>query len=303
LNSLLNVFSLNILPILLIAGLGFAAQRILKLNPRHFSQIVFNIFTPAFVFRLLINTDIQIADLGRMAGFAASIIAMIGLLSWLLSKALKLPKSLASAFILTATFANTGNFGLSLNQFAFGNEALAYASLFFITGSSLTNSVGVAIAAFGRWDIRRALAGILRVPSIYAVILAIILRSANVELPLLISRPVELVGQAAVPCMLITLGMQIGNSNPPKRIGLLLGTILLRLVISPAFALCMAPLFGLTGAAYQAGVSEAGTPTAVLTSIIAMQFDTEPDFIANAILLTTLLSPLTLTPLIAYLLG
>lgn len=302
-NSLINVFSLNILPILLIAGFGFAAQRILKLNPRHFSQVVYNIFTPAFVFKLLINTDIQIVDLGRMVGFTVTIIITIGLLSWIISRVLKLPRSLASAFILTATFANTGNFGLSLNQFAFGDEALAYASLFFITGSSLTNSVGVGIAAVGRWDIRRAVAGILRVPSIYAVILAILLRFANIELPLIISRPIELLGQAAVPCMLIILGMQIGNSGPPKKIGLLFVTTLLRLVISPALALLLAPLFGLTGAAYQAGVSEAATPTAVLTSIIALEFDTEPDFIANAILLTTLLCPITLTPLIAYLIS
>jgi predicted permease len=39
-------------------------------------------------------------------------------------------------------------------------------------------------------------------------------------------------------------------------------------------------------------------PTAVLNSILASQYDVEPEFVSSAILFTTLLSPLTLTPLI-----
>lgn len=299
--SLLSVFSLNILPILLIAGCGFALQRALKLSPRHLSQVVFNVFTPAFVFSMLTNADIQISNLARMVGFSFAITAILGALSWGISRALKLPKSLSSAFILTATFANTGNFGLSLNQFAFGAQALAYASIYYIVTSSLTNSLGVYIASAGRWDIRRALVGILRVPSLYTLGLAIVLRSFEAELPLILSRPIELLSQATIPSMLIILGMQIGNSGIPRKLGLLTTVTALKLVASPALAFLMVPLFGLSGAALQAAVSQAATPTAVLTSIIGLEFDTEPDFISNAILLTTLLCPLTLTPLIAYL--
>ena len=300
-NSLLDIFVFNILPILLIAGLGFTIQKILKLNPRHLSQVVFNIFTPSLVFGLLFDSDIQIADIGRMVAMTFTITLAIMLISWFVARIFRLPKNLSSAFILTAAFANTGNFGLSLNQFAFGNEALAWATIYFIAGSTLTNSLGVWIAAVGRWDIRKALLGVLRVPALYAIPLALILRSSEVELPLVISRPINLLGQAAVPCMLVILGMQIGNSGRPRRLGLLLGTTCLRLVASPALALFLAPLYGLSGAALQAGILEAATPTAVLTSIIALEFDTEPDYIASAILITTLLCPITITPLIAYL--
>jgi predicted permease len=48
---------------------------------------------------------------------------------------------------------------------------------------------------------------------------------------------------------------------------------------------------------------EAAMPTAVLTTVIALEFDVEPDFVTGVVLATTLLSPLTVTPLIAALGG
>jgi predicted permease len=57
----------------------------------------------------------------------------------------------------------------------------------------------------------------------------------------------------------------------------------------------------MAGPAQQAVVLEAGMPVAVLTTILATEFDVEPTFVTTAVLITTLLSPLTLTPLLAIL--
>ena len=51
----------------------------------------------------------------------------------------------------------------------------------------------------------------------------------------------------------------------------------------------------------KAGVIEAATPTAVLSTVLSTEFDTEPAFVTSVVFTTTLLSPLTLTPLLAYL--
>ena len=42
-------------------------------------------------------------------------------------------------------------------------------------------------------------------------------------------------------------------------------------------------------------------PTAVITTILAVEYDLDAAFVTGAVVLSTLLSPLTLTPLIAYL--
>jgi predicted permease len=75
----------------------------------------------------------------------------------------------------------------------------------------------------------------------------------------------------------------------------------MRLLVSPFVALLLIPLFGLAGPARQALVLEAAMPTAVLTTVLATEFNAEPSFVSTTVLVTTLLTPLTLTPLLAFL--
>jgi len=301
LSSLISLFINNLLPILIIAGIGFSLQRIFKLDPRPISQIIFNALTPALIFTVLINTEIQVANMTRMVLLSLLTTSAVGLLSWIIGKGLKLPGNMASAFILTVSGMNAGNFGLSVNYFAFGEDALAWASIFFVTNSLLINSVGVYVATVGRLNPSKAFLGLLKVPVVYAIPLAFIVRAYQVELPLFVWRPIELLSSAAIPSMLLALGMQIGNSGFPKQFGLLSITTGLRLIVSPAIAFLLAHILGLSGSAFQAGVTEAAVPTAVLTSIIALEYDVEPNYVTSAILVTTLLCPITITPLLALL--
>jgi predicted permease len=106
-----------------------------------------------------------------------------------------------------------------------------------------------------------------------------------------------------IPCMLILLGMQISHGGLPKRKDLLALVAGLRLIVSPLLAYLIAPVFGLEGQSAQVGVLESAMPTAVLATVITTEFDVEPDFATGAVLITTLLSPLTVAPLLALIRG
>jgi len=69
----------------------------------------------------------------------------------------------------------------------------------------------------------------------------------------------------------------------------------------PLTAIGLAHLVGLQGPALQAGVLQASMPTAVITTILALEFDVLPNFVTSVVCVATLLSPLTVTLLIAYL--
>jgi hypothetical protein len=75
----------------------------------------------------------------------------------------------------------------------------------------------------------------------------------------------------------------------------------MRLVFAPFLAIGLAALFGLTGTAFQAGVLQSSMPTAVFMTILATEYDVEPSFVSSVVVASTLLSPLTVTPLLAYL--
>lgn len=300
-SSLSSLFINNLLPIILIAGVGFILQRVLKIDPRGLSRVIFYSFTPAFIFSILASTQIEANEMLQMVGLAVTLSIIIGTLSFGIGRVLQLDPRSTSAFILTATFINAGNYGLSLNSFALGDVGLLWASIFFITSAMLLNSVGVYVATAGRASPKKALIGLLKVPSVYAIPLALLVRVNDIEIPLAIWRPIDLIGSAAVPSMLILLGMQIARAGLPKRKDLLAASVGLRMFVSPLFAWFLAPLMGLSGVGRQAGILQAAMPTAVLTTVIATEFDVEPEFVTGVVLVTTLISPLTLTPLLAIL--
>ena len=300
-SSLLSTFADHILPILITAAAGFLAHKLLGLSPRPLAQIAFYVLSPALVFDLLLSANIHGLQVISMMALATIVMLSIGAVGWLLGRALRLDPKLASGVLLASAFMNAGNYGLSLNQFVFGESGLAWASLFFVAAMMLTNSLGVYVASSGRRRPLAALQELAKVPAVYAIPLALTARALDLHLPPALSRPIDLLGAATVPVLLLVLGMQIGAGGSPGHRGLLAVCIGLRLVVAPALAWLIAPVLGLEGLARQVGVLESAMPTAVMSTILAIEFDVEPGFVTRAVMLTTLLSPLTLTPLIALL--
>lgn len=300
-SDLFYLFSNNILPIFLAAGAGFLVAKYLGVSARAVSRIAFYIFSPCLIFVLLTSGKLDGNDITQMAGFAAASILLIGVITALIARLLRFDRSITAALLITVMFANAGNFGLSLNLFAFGENAVAYASIFFVTSAFLVYTLGVVLASWGHSDIKTAIMGVFKVPVIYAVIFAFIYNWLDWQLPLPVERTVNLLSEAAIPVMIVLLGIQLYNANISRdifKVGLSSG---LRLVASPILAIGLASLFHLEGAAYQAGVIESAVPTAVLTTVLATEYNLDPAFVTTTVVISTLLSPLTLTPLLAYL--
>lgn len=301
-STLLLLFSNNILPIFIAAGSGYLVGRTFKVSPRSISQVVFYIFAPSLVFNLLTTVQLSGEEISRMIGFTTTLAILVGLVAWIFGRIFHLKRQTIIALVLTAMFCNAGNYGLSLTLFSFGKTALTYASLFFITNSTLTQTLGVVLASLGSMDLKNALLGMLKLPAIYAVVLAIVFNHLNWDLPMPAERAISLLGGAAVPALLVLMGIQLAQLKKMdgQKTALTLGS-LLRLVVSPALGLALSLFFGLQGAARQAAIIESAMPTAVMVTALATEYQIEPSFVSTTVLISTLLSPLTITPLLAYL--
>jgi predicted permease len=301
LTELLTLFLNNLLPIILMAGAGFFLARGLKLNPRTLSQVIFYIFSPCLVFMLLTHSELANDDILSTMVFAGSFVLLVGGIAWAAGRLLKLDRRMLAAVMITSMLMNAGNYGLPVTQFAFGETALAYAALIFVVMSMLGNSAGVLIASAGSASLKDSLLGLLRLPATYALLFGIIFVQFNWILPLPLDRTVNLLGNAASPAMLILLGMQLTNvrwNGLTRALSLAAG---IRLIVSPLLALGLCYAFGVSGPLYQASVLQSAMPTAVMTTMLATEFDTEPTFVTTVVMVTTLLSPLTITPLLSIL--
>jgi malate permease and related proteins len=296
---LLSIFANDVLPIFIVASVGFAMARVFKADVRTVSRITFNALSPCLVFSLMVGSSLSAGAFARMMLLTFLSIGIVGLLARVFTWPMRLDRPTFSAVLLVVMFSNSGNYGLPVVLFAFGRDALAHAAVYFVGNAVAAYSLGVFIASAGRKSVWQAVRGIVRVPAMWGAVGAALIVSLGVSVPAALMRPIDLLGGAALPVMILVLGMQLERSVWPERPGLVVLAVVLTLVVTPAIAAGVAELLGLTGAARQAAILQAGMPSAVLTTILALEFDVAPTFVTACVMLSTLASPLTVTLLIA----
>jgi hypothetical protein len=300
-NALLDTFANNLLPILVLSAAGFFLGKALAIDSRALGRVVFYVFSPILVFNLMLHVDLRPEEVFGTMAYCVTVAAAGGLLAFGLGRLMKLERPMLMALILTVAFANTGNYGLPVVSFAFGPQALAYASLYFVTTSILFNTAGVLIASLGHMDLKTAVWGLFKVPSVYGVILAALLNRFDIALPLPLARTIELAAGGSIPLMIVLLGIELSRvvwSHSVKPIAMSVG---LRLVVGPLIGLLLAIPFGLQGDARLGSVTQTAMPAAVTNTVLATEYGLDSSLVTAMVFLGTVLSPLTLTPLLVLL--
>jgi len=300
-----SVFVDNLLPILLAAGAGFALGRTLQPDIKSASRLTFYIFSPCLVFTSLAHVEIAAGEFGKLALLTLSVSAVMAILSFLCGRLLGAGRQLLASLVVASVFVNSGNYGLAANKFAFGERGLARAMVCFVFSTVILYTVGVLVASMGKLSALQAFRKLLTVPAVYGLMAAAMVRWADWRIPLFVDRSVTLLSDAAIPLMLVILGLQIAQARtwPRNRVGLIGAAAFLQLIASPLIALILARAFGLSGVTRQAAVLQCAMPAAVVATILAVEYDLDAPLVTGTVVVTTLLSPLTLTPLIAYLLS
>ena len=290
---LLNV----VLPVFLVAGVAAVAQPRLRLDVRTVSRASFYLFSPALVFDALVRSRLT----GREFGQIAVVLIVTTLVLWgagvLLARGLNLDGPTRSAFLIAVLLMNAGNYGLPVSLFAFGEEGLARATVYFTVSALITSSLGVYLAASGRAGSAVALRRVFSVPITYAAFLGLGLTLLGRTPPEPIAKMVHLLGQAAIPVMLTVLGIQLVNTfqdgirlTHTRALGAVLG---LRLLVAPLVAFGLGTVLGLSLLTRNVVTVQSAMPTAVVTTILATEFEANAPFVALSVFVTTVVSLLT----------
>lgn len=290
----------NIVPVFIAIGLGYTLERTLKIEIKSVSRTIFYALSPCLIFSSLVQSTVSKGEFWDIASFEILITLGVALVAWGAAKALRFDRAMESAFLLATLFVNAGNYGLSVNLLAFGETALARAIIYFVVSSLLINTTGVYLASRGKARAFDAFLNVFKVPIVYAVLLAIFVNLVNLDVtesP--VFKAVEMVGKGAVPLMLLLLGMQLAKTPVAQGMRIVGLAAFIRLAVAPAIALLLADWLNLAGSTLQACVVEASMPTAVTTTVLAIEFDVKPEFVTSVVFLSTLASPITLTPIIA----
>ncbi|HEY0735962.1 MAG TPA: AEC family transporter [Herpetosiphonaceae bacterium] len=305
---LLQVFSEVVLPIVVITGVGYFLEGAFPLDARTLNRVSLYGLSPCLLFVTLLRTEINGAEALRLSLLMLLVCIAMCICAYVIARAMGLNSTERSGFMLASTFMNSGNYGLPATRFAFGDVGFQYAVIGYLTQAFLSQTMAVYVASSGGGNRRAALTQVLKMPMLYAAVLAILLRLLGVPLDESngfvaagLYRGLRLLADATLPFLLLILGMQLRRRKPLGSFGPLGTATMLRLVASIPIAFGVAYLLGLSDLALRVGVMQAAMPTAVNTTILALEFDTWPHFVSNVVVATTVGSLLTLTVLVVFL--
>ena len=196
---------------------------------------------------------------------------------------------------------NAGNLPLPILQLAFGDAGLERGLVFFTVQALLAATLGVFIAARGSENGMPPLKAVASQPLVYAAIAGIAVNLLNISLPQLVMRPIELLANAAFPAMLIVLGGNLIIQRGIKEFKMVAVATVLRLWVGLAVALGLLELLQVDTLTRNALLVQAAAPTAVITIVLATEFNSRPALATGAVVISTIASIPTLTLLLSVL--
>lgn len=278
-----------IAPILFCALIGVMWARTNQpFNHEFVSQFVLWVSSPCLIIGTLGEVEISIQQLRDVAIAIAVMLISTTLISLIALRLLNLP---IRAFLNSLVFPNTGNMGLPLAFFAFGEEGLAIALAMFILISFSHFSLGVAFLS-GHSAIR----GSLRSPIVYSGAFAMLLIFTGIKLPLWVSNTVSLLGQVSIPLMIFTLGISLASLRV-KDIKSSAILAFLRLLIGFVVGWGICEWLDLEGAMRGALLIQSTMPVAVFNYLLALRYQQQPQAIAGVVVISTIMSFVTLPAL------
>lgn len=210
--SLVSIFTASVLPIVLVGGVGYLLGRTTGIEPAALNTAALYVFVPALVFQSTVRTNLSGDVILRiLIGVGVFTLLMVVLVDRLWRVA-GTTEPLLSASALMISFPNSGNFALPLVEFAYGSTGRTTAVVFLVGQTTLVFTLGVYLAARSvnvtGWD---GVVEIFKLPFIYALALAGLLRFFDAAPPAdnPVMAAVQMLGDAAIPVMLLLLGIQL----------------------------------------------------------------------------------------------
>ena len=309
--KLVHIFYFIVLPMLLLAGLGFVLQRRLGLDMPTLTRLNFYFVVPAMMFFAVVASPVSGAQAATAAWVSVCMIAAMFILTLAIAVVMRLGATQRRVMVMTTIFHNAGNYGLPLQGLAFETAGLAAMAMSLQSFVMLTQNVaiftlGVLLVTGGRQDRhwKDNLLHIVKFPPLYAITAALltVYFRTKVELPADFStwispfwKAMLYVKDAFIAVALLTLGAQLATVRRVSQPYPVKTSVFLRLIAGPTVALGLVLLFDIRGLLAQVLLIGMATPTGINSMLLCLQFGNHPEYAARAVFYSTILSPITVT--------
>jgi predicted permease len=280
-------------PVFLIAGVGFLWVRALGWNydVEFVTRLAMTLSVPCLIFMALVRSEIDPALLRDIVVATTVSYVLVGLVVWALLAACGLDMA---TFWSPLAFGNTGNLGLPIALFAFGQLGFDMAVVIFAVMAIISFTFGIWVIAGGGNPLNA-----IREPLVWGTVAGAVFLVMGWSVPVWIGATLDLVGQISIPLMLLTLGVAISRLRP-QALGRAAWLCLAKLAICTAAPLAVGWAFGLPDLALGVLVLQVATPVAVTSYMLAARYDARPDEVAGLVVVSTAMSVLAIPATLAF---
>lgn len=303
--ELATITAQQVLQLLLMILAGAACCKWGVFKPEHKSvlaNILLYLVVPAMVLdSYMVSFDpatfhnlMQAFLFGAVALFVGLGVAFVGTIG--------VDKKVRAIMWFACAFSNAGYMGFPLIRALFGDEGLLYASGFVTVFNILIWTIGTTVLS-GRAEPRQILRSVVTCPCILAVAAGLVIYLCRIPVPQIFSGPIGAIGDMNTPLSMIITGATIASSDLKAllRNPNLFRTLGVRMILVPAVALALFALLGLQGTVPTIVLLLEACPCAAITTMFAIQYHSDEDLAAGAVVFSTLGSIVTL-PLYALML-
>ncbi|MGM0873454.1 MAG: AEC family transporter [Bacillota bacterium] len=291
-----------ILPVFILIGLGVFLHRKFSFDMNTLSKLNTYLLLPTLSFVNIYETSIRGDTLVQIIGFLTIQNLALILLCALISKLFKFDRSLSATFKNSVVLNNSGNFGLPVSQLVFQANPLGASIQVVVTifQNIITYTYGLMTSVSVNTKGLGAVKQFLKNPIIYALLLGMIFNALAIKIPFFLWRPIEDISNAFLAIALITLGAQSAFLKITTFSLPLLLSLIGRLMLSPIIAFIIILVLNLEGTTAQALFIASSFPSSRNSALFALEYKNHPEYAAQAVLLSTLFSSITVT-LVVYL--
>lgn len=290
-NLVLTVLNITA-PVILLATVGFAWVKLgFEYRVEFVTRMAMTLALPSLIFVALMNIEAEPRALAALslASLVAYAIVIIGIFS-----VVKVARLDRRTFLAPLAFGNTGNLGLPLALFAFGETGLGYAVVVFAIMAVLSFTIGIWMVA-GAGSFKR----VVREPLVGATLLGALFLWQGWKTPEFLTNAISLVGQMAIPLMLITLGVAVARLET-KAMTQAVILSMIKLAICATVGWAVATWFALDPVAAGVLIVQVATPVAVASYLLAEKYGADAQSVAGLVVASTLLSVLALPLILAF---
>ncbi len=280
-------------PVFLLAAIGYAWVRGLgwKYDVEFVTRLSMTLAIPCLIFMALMRSEVDPAVLRDTVMATIVAYGAVALVSWALVALAGLDMP---TYWAPMTFGNTGNIGLPVALFAFGQAGFDFAVVIFAVMAIMSFTFGVWVVAGGGSPVTA-----LKEPLVWGAVLGIVFMLAGWTVPEWMGNTLDMIGQIAIPLMLITLGVAISRLQP-RSLGRAVWLSALKLVICVGVPLAAGTWFGLPRLALGVLVLQVATPVAVTSYMLATKYRAKADEVAGLVMVSTLLSVVAIPVMLAF---